>query len=350
MKKRFILLLGLGLTFIIVPFLFNTYSILRLLSVALGTLMCLFSFSFHKNNVLIRIILLIILLGGAFSVDLLLVSKYTRVPIFARNIESSENVKTYNSFFYRVYDCNGKKTFDKGYKLSYVCDLNDLKEINIVDLLSDPKKGYNEYKEKFVNVLGKISKITGKESIELALYSKNENSLNGNVSFNLNYNLQINTNEDLSKYRIYDYINVYGRVSEIKKTEQGYTLVLKDTLLVPCDLYNEYSYEIVNSDTKALTNLVSDKDYYYYGISSLNIKYDSDNIYELSYLLTDNRFTWNDLIKSSSYETLKDDEEQEIAKYYTLDKFNLLDCHNGKKIVINKNYKVNKDICDLNLE
>ena len=75
---------------------------------------------------------------------------------------------------------------------------------------------YPEYKNKFVRVHGKISKISGNESIELASYTSSEESLNGYVNFNLDYTLNVKSNEILSSYRIYDYIDVIGRVDSYK--------------------------------------------------------------------------------------------------------------------------------------
>ena len=350
MQKRLVIFWGIGLVFLLSPYFLNSYNILRLVSVIVGILLIVVSLQvIKKENIALGVVLGLVLLLASYGVDYFLVKNRSRVPIYAYVVDSSKSISTYNSFSYRVYDCKDKRVFDQGYKLNYACSSDDLKQVNVNELLSEASEKYKEYKNMFINITGKISKIIGNDSIELALYSKNENSLNGNVSFNLNYILDVKTNEDLSRYRIYDYINVVGRVSELKKTNEGYTIILKDTVLIPSSLYKEYSFEIVNSDKKELTNLVKDKNYYYYGINSVNVKYDSDNIYELSYLLTDNRFTWADLIKNVSYETIKDEEEQEIAKYYILDKFKLLDC-NDKKIVVNKSFKITKDICELELK
>ena len=43
-------------------------------------------------------------------------------------------------------------------------------------------------------------------------------------------------------------------------------------------------------------------------------------------------------------------DEEEVAKVYNLEKFNVIECSNNKKIVANKNNKVNSDICELVIE
>ena len=198
----------------------------------------------------------------------------------------------------------------------------------------------------FVHIYGKISKITGNENIELASFSQSNDTLNGYVNFNLDNILVVSTDENLSQYRIYDYIDVYGKVSEYNNGK----IILTDTRLVASDIYDSYSFEIIANDNARLTNLVKEKNYYYYGINSVNIKYDHDNIYELSYLLTDERFKFNDLIKDKEFEVFKNDEDNEIAKKYKFDKFDYIECSNNKKIVANTKNNVDGSICDLELD
>ena len=40
----------------------------------------------------------------------------------------------------------------------------------------------------------------------------------------------------------------------------------------------------------------------------------------------------------------------EVAKKYKLEKFDLLECSNGKKIVANSKSKANQSICDLEID
>ena len=255
-------------------------------------------------------------------------------------------MKTYNSFFYRVYDCNNNLNLDYGYRSSYVCNNELLDIISINKFLQDPKDSFNEYKNKFVRIHGKISRISGNESIELAAKTKREEELNGNDNYNKDYTLNIKTTDDLSKYRIYDYIDVIGRVDLLKDN----TITLIDTKLISCDIYNDYSFEIVNNNELKLSNLIKEKGYYYYGINSLNVKYDQDNIYELSYVLQDEKLTFDDLVDDMDFKIISNKDEEEVAKVYNLEKFNVIECSNNKKIVANKNNKVNSDICELVIE
>ena len=347
MKKRLIVLLGLGLTLMIVPFLINIYSIFRIISLVLGIILITVSLCLKKKRNIFYIILVpLIMLVFSYGIDTLLFYTLKRVPVFSYAIKSSDKMRTYNSFFYRVFDCNGNLTLDYGYTKNYVCSNDCLDAININSFMQDAEESFKKYHHKFVHIYGKISKITGNENIELASFTESNNTLNGYVNFNLNNILIVNTDENLSKYRIYDYVDVYGKVTSINDGK----ITLTNTKLVASDIYDTYSFEIIASDDNKLTNLVKEKDYYYYGLNTINVKYDGDNIYELSYLLTDDRFKFDDLIKGKEYEVFKNEEDVEVAKKYKLEKFDLLECSNGKKIVANSKSKANQSICDLELD
>jgi hypothetical protein len=128
------------------------------------------------------------------------------------------------------------------------------------------------------------------------------------------------------------------------------TITLIDTKLISSDIYNDYSFEIVNNNELKLSNLIKEKGYYYYGINSLNVKYDQDNIYELSYVLQDEKLTFDDLVAGVDFKILSNKDDEEVAKVYNLDRFNVIECSNNKKIVANKNNKINSDICELVIE
>lgn len=347
MKKRLIVLLGLGLTLMIVPFLINIYSIFRIISLVLGIILITVSLCLKKKRNIFYIILVpLIMLVFSYGIDTLLFYTLKRVPVFSYAIKSSDKMRTYNSFFYRVFDCNGNLTLDYGYTKNYVCSNDCLDAININSFMQDAEESFKKYHHKFVHIYGKISKITGNENIELASFTQGDDTLNGYVNFNLNNILIVNTDENLSKYRIYDYVDVYGKVTSINDGK----ITLTNTKLVASDIYDTYSFEIIASDDNKLTNLVKEKDYYYYGLNTINVKYDGDNIYELSYLLTDDRFKFDDLIKGKEYEVFKNEEDVEVAKKYKLEKFDLLECSNGKKIVANSKSKANQSICDLEID
>ena len=347
MKKRSIILIILGAILLIIPFCLSNYSILRLIILALGIFLITLSLVFvKKRNIFLIIITPLILICLSYAVDTFMFYQFKRIPLFVYEIKSSDSMSTYNSFFYRIFDCNGSLTLDYGYLSDYVCAEGDLDEVDINTFLSEPIKTYDEYKNKFVKLSGKISKISGEESIELSSFTTTDGSLNGYVNFNTNYVVRVNVNESLSNYRIYDNITVIGRVANL--TEEGNVTVINllDTMLIPSNIYDNYSYEIVNSNNEELVSLASAQNYYLYGISSLTVKYTNNDIYELSYLITDSRFTLDTIIGDTSATNMYDDEETLQAKFYELEKFNVMVCENDKKIIANKSFDLTIDLCD----
>lgn len=346
MKKRIIFILGIGLSFLILPFLINTSSILRIFSLIIGIILITLSYIYKtKRNIILIMLLPLILLVTSYALDTFLLYEVKRIPIFAIEIKSSKEVKTYNSFFYRVYDCNKKLVIDYGYLKNYACSKSSLEEIDVNNILANTKDSYKKYKNKFIKVLGKISKISGNEVIELSSYTLGSNSLNGYVNFNLNNNLSIKTYENLSTYRIYDYISIIGRVAKMDNN----TITLSDAILIPSDIYKTYTYELI-SGNNTLTNLNSEKNYYYYGLTSLNVMYNEDNIYELSYLLTDEKLSWDELKNNLEVKEVLDNEDNILYKKYEGDYFTLMECANEKRVVVNKNVKNLDNICKMEIE
>lgn len=345
MKKRSLVCLILGIILIIFPYLFKSYSLIRLVILLIGIFVVTLGVGLNNSKNILAIILLpIILLCLTYGTDILLFYLNKRIPIYTYELKSSDQMSTYNSFFYRIYNCNKEYILDYGYKKSYTCSNDLLESLNINDLLSTTLQTYEKYQNKFIKVKGKISVISGMDTIGLSLYTDAKDNINGYVNFNLNNNLNALVNEDLSKYRIYDNIEIIGRVYSLNEDEGINTINLVDVLLIPSTLYDKYSYDIKTSNSKELVPLIPDKKYYLYGIDTFNIKYDDNNIYELSYLFSDTRFTWNNLIGDSKKEEIKD--ENDIVAYkYDLDNFNLLECINGKKIIANKKLPLNANSC-----
>ena len=251
MKKKSIIFIVLGAILLIIPFCLSSYSILRLILLALGIFLIALSLVFvKKRNIFLIIITPLILICLSYAIDTFMFYKFNRIPIFVYEIKSSDSMSTYNSFFYRIFDCDGNLKLDYGYLSDYVCSDDDLDTIDINTFLSDPTKAYDEYKNKFVKLSGKISKISGEENIELSSFTTTDGSLNGYVNFNTNYVVRVNVFESLSNYRIYDNITVIGRVANMTEEKDVTIINLIDTKLIPSDIYYTNSYEILKNDKK----------------------------------------------------------------------------------------------------
>ena len=344
MQKIWLLIIGIIL--IILSFSLDFLGIFRLIILIIGIL--LIDMQITKNYPKSKILLLflpIFLLIVAFGLDILLVANFNKVPVFSYEIKSSEKVSTYNSFFYRAFSCNHKIIMDYGYQKNYVCDNNDLETHDVNAFLGETIASFHEYQHKFVKLQGKISKISGVNILELSPYKEDaKNTLNGYVEFNTEYVVRINTESDLSQFRIYDEVTVIGLVSKLTK-DSATIIDLNNTVIIPSDIYDNYSLEIIENDSKEITNYVEKKNVFLLGLNDIYVHYDENHIYELKYLITDERIKVNDLIKDTNPEEIKDEEENIIGNYYKFSKFNIISCQNNKTILINKNLNINKDYC-----
>lgn len=341
-KKIVISFIIIGALFIIIPFFFNTYNILRLISILFGIILITVSLALKENkNIYLIFIIPLVLIVLTYSLDIFLYTEFSRLPLYIYEIKSNDQVSTYNSFFYRIYNCNNDFTLDYGYEKRYVCSSNLLEEIDINTFLNNPLESYQNYKNKFVKIYGKISKISGRENMELDAYDVVDNSLNGYVNFNNEYKVSVVLDEELSSYRIYDYVSVIGRVD----TYESGTIVLQDAYTIPSDIYNNFTYELNLRNDPTITNVINN--YYLYGITSLNIKYAENAIYELSYLIADGKITIDDIIGNNGGEILRDENNNIAARKYELNDFNVLVCENSNYIFANKNLDLNGTTCSL---
>jgi len=93
-----------------------------------------------------------------------------------------------------------------------------------------------------------------------------------------------------------------------------------------------------NYDNK-MTNLLDNV--YYLGISNIYYKYNEDNIYDLSYILTDKRDSIDNIVKGKEYT-----ENNNNDRVYKFEKFNLVRCSNEKTIFVNPNISIKDNICE----
>ena len=346
MKKLKIFILVIGILLIFLSFLLNGYNVLKLVILAFGILLFTLSIVFSSyKSVFIIFFVPIILIILTYGIDMFLFYKYNKIPIYVIEEKSNNLISVYQSFMYRIYNCNNELILDYGYEKDFICNSDLLNTIKINDFFNDLKLIKNKYFNKFVKLEGKISKISGVEYIELAMFTNNKNSLNGYVNFNDNYKVRVLVNEDLSKYNIYDNLVVIGRVSKIEEKNETFVIYLDDSKLITSEIYDSFTYEIVENNAKTLNAIADLDDYYFYGLSYLNIKYSDDAIYEISYLLLDNKINLDDIISDNSASILRDEESIVVAKKYDLEKFNLLVCESGKKIFANKDFNLSVDLC-----
>ncbi len=333
-----------GFLFVIISFVFNSYSLWRIFSLLVGIiLLVIISEKLLKRKYLF-ILMPIVLIVLSYSLDFFLVSKFNRVPIYSLKKESNPLVLTYNSFFYRIFKCQNTSIMDYGYESNFLCNYDLLEEIDVNSFLSDSLANFRKYKNKFVKIKGKISKKSGVNSLELSSYKIDDaNKLNGYVSFNTEYKVKVNTNSNLSKFYIYDDVTIIGIVDSL--TKEPFTINIIDPIIIPSDIYYQYTYEVITSDNKAVSNYVEKQNIYTWGIENIYIHYDLEHIYELKYLINDERITIASLINNKEYTEVYSNEENLIGKIYEMDKFKILKCENSKIIITNEEWKLNYELC-----
>lgn len=336
MKKEKIILI-ISLIFMVVPFFINIYSIYKLISLCISIVLVDVYFIVEKKAKLFLLLYLpIILIILTYSIDYLKTYALKMRPIFVFEQKMNDNVSVYNSLFYRIYKCGDEEYFDNNYEESFKCDTSLIKEIDINKLLNEPKESYKEYKNKFIKVTGKISKIKGTSSLEMQAYTLVEGQLNGYVKFNETSKLIVNLEGiDVSKYKIYDYVTIVGLLNNYDKNKE--ILTLNDIKLEEKDLYNEYVIHVIEGN-KCEKKEYIDK-YSLYCLENIYLDYKIDK-YELSYALKDKKVTIEDILQNTEIE------EVENAKIYKHEKFNILSCSIDKNIIINKNEKIDYSLCE----
>lgn len=339
MRKKKIILIIISLLLIVVPFLINIYSIYKLISLALGILLLDVSFAMSKKvNIFLLIYLPILLIIFTYGIDYMKTYTFDLSPIYVFENKINDKVSIYNSLFYRIYKCNNEYIFDNQYKKNYVCETELLDSIDINKLLNEPKESYKKYKNDFIKVTGKISKISGTSSMLMQAYTISDGSVNGYVKFNETSKLKIDlSGVDISKYRIYDYITIVGLVSDFDKDTQE--MILTNVKVEETNIYDTYTYQVIESSKCSKEIEEYTDNFYTYCIENIYLDYKVDK-YELSYALKDKKISLNDLIANSELE------ETDNYKLYKLEKFSILSCSENKNIVINKNGKVDYSLCE----
>lgn len=343
MKKRTILII-IAFLLIIIPYFINTYSYLRLSSYILGlVLLAVLIFKYNKSFFTTIIVLITIFVSSCF-IDFILCYK-KHIPFISAEVISAKNVKTYYSIFYQINICYDNWNVDKFYQKGYSCEKDDLKKTSVNDFLNV----YESNKKRYIRVKGKISQIVGEKYIELKPYEEDGITINGTVNFkeDIVLRLSINNNDiDVKKLKIYDEIEFIGRVDKKIKENELNIYLFKDVQLYQTDLYENFEI-IVNTDDKCeldKTMLVEINEIKYYTscLKDINIRFDENNIYDLDYVLMDEKINLKDLLKLN-LENIKDANNNTL---YKLDKLNILVCSN-KDVILGKNILLENGYCEV---
>ena len=345
MKKGIlrILLLIIGLILLISAYALNKYNLLRTILLIIGLILLVTQSVLERNHKFIFAILFtLIYLGFAITIDYIVVKTFHKTPVLTLNILTTGNVKIYNSFGYRVWQCDTSKEeyiVDPLNKLGYFCSTDNMNTININVISKELVNNFKKYQNTFIKLDGKVSSIVGNEYFTLNPYTIDNNNLNNQVTFQDNLTLQVYNNDlskNISEYRVYDNITFIGRINSIEEQNSKYTIKITDTLITDKDV-SDFTIDVTlndacNLDKQYLTKVDSDT-IYTSCLKNVLINYDNG--------LENRNILWNDFLsKASNYETLT-----QYSKF-TFSKFDVIKCSNNDFIISNKNSNLD-NICTM---
>lgn len=333
----------LGILFIILPYFFNTYSLLRLLFLLIGIFIFLLGcFLLKKINVLKIILYLLLLIITTYGIDLVL-TYLGRTPIYAYQNKTDDRFFTYDSLIYRIFNCQEEKVFDFLYKMNYVCKTN-LNEQDINSFLEKSSNNYNKYHNKFISIRGKVSEIKGNEYIYLQPFIQKTNGLVGELTFNKNLTLKVENNQENLKlygnYEIYDNVIVTGKIVSKEKD----TIIMHDVKIDKVNNFDNFSIEVKKSkDCKNDIKKLTTTDYNYYSdcLEYIHVIYDEFTVYDLLLSLETNKLNFEKWVSGVNKE------ENDLKELYKFKDYSLLKCKSTNTVLIGSSkLKLTSKFCD----
>lgn len=345
MKKNILLIIAFIL--MVIPYFINYYIVLRLLSYIVGMLLfCLVLFK-NKKNIIVNTIIVITIFISSYYVDYILCHK-ERIPFMTKEVISSDKVISYYSLLYQVNICNKEWNLDKFYQKGFTCKKEMLDKISINDFLST----YESNKNSYLKISGKISQIVGEKYIEVAPYENEENSQNGEVIFKQDIILRLPLKDldiDIKKFKIYDEIEFIGRVIDKTKEDEKNIYLFDDIIIYQSELYNEYELVVENDNNCELDKTeyvkINDLTYYTSCLKNVDVKFNEENIYDLDYVLLDEKITLDNLLKRS----ITQNKDAFNNTLYELKEFKILVCNNNE-VVLGKNISLESNYCEANTD
>ena len=250
--KKNVFMIIIGIILIVIAFLLTSLSYFRILLTVIGVTLFVIAVS-RTDKMSKKMCTLLFLLFMLISVliDSIIVLNLNRIPVYSYNVITNHNSKVYNALGYRVWDCEGKELkVDRFYKLGYYCDVNDMEAIDSNAFLSQVVDNYDNYKNNYIKISGKISKKEGINYIEMQSYQSNEITLNGYVSFSDSVTLRAvfkSEKEALNSYDIYDNITIVGKVWYLKQENDKYIVYMDDAKVVDEEVLGDYSIVVTES-------------------------------------------------------------------------------------------------------
>ncbi len=311
----------------------------------------------YKNKKLLETIGIFLVLFIIYVViDGITVVTFKKIPIFSYNIITTEKTRVYHAIGVRVWQCDKEDykniIVDPFYNKGYICSVDDIDPIQSNSFLNSVIENYDEYKNTYVKIVGKISKKNGQNSIEMQPYTTTDITVNGYVTFADNITLRILFNQSeplLDDYDVYDEITVVGIIKNMDENKGKYIIYMYDTKISSKLNLNTFKVSTVNSNNCKMSDVIytSDKNVVYsYCLDDIVVSFDEENQYELATALSSNKVTVNDLYLNSNN---KEENEENETIIYRFDNYSVLVCDytlSNKIVIGNEKMKLEDVNCE----
>ncbi len=351
-------LLLVGIIIALISLIIKQFTPIRIILMIIATIVITCSIV-NKNKILIknpRYILLIylIILFLSFLADAITVAMLNRVPVYTISIINTEKTRVYNGFGFRVWQCDKNNynnlIVDMFSSKGYYCDGEDIEEIDSNSFINSVVTNYDDYKNQYVKIRGKISGKSGRTGFDMQAYTEDEITVNGYVKFADNITLRVLFNEPESKldnYDIYDDIVVVGQIKNLETTGSKYVVYMSDAKILSSETYSTYTItanrEYECSSQSEYIEMADYNVYTYCLEPDINVSLNGKN-YELSSVLSSGKVTIKDILSKTS--TIESDENGN--KIYKYKNYNVIKCNPEKSkdiIIASRDTKIDQVTC-----
>lgn len=293
-KKRFISMI-IGVLLLLIALLMTKFNIIRVFLCILSIIVLTYSNQLERTNKKVFIPLFVIIFTFfVIALDYLVVCTLKKPPIISYGIVTTKYGTVYNAIGYRVWSCkNDTFVVDPLYKQGYYCEKESMSSENINNVLSTVVNNFDDYKDSYVKIIGRVSKIESDKTFYMQMFKEND----GVIKFDETYRLYVefNTKVDMASLSPNVIITVIGKIDRrdgnyIYMIDSSFT---KEQISTDDVLFNAQTNIYCEYD-KQLWFQTSDNIFYKSCIEDINLKI-NDNIYNLQNAILNNLISLNEI-------------------------------------------------------
>ena len=321
--KRFISML-IGVLLLAVALLMSKFNLIRAILCILSIIVLAYANQLERHNKKLFIPLFVIIFTFfVIALDYLVVASFKKSPIFSYNIVTTKYGTVYNAIGYRVWSCkNNDFKVDPLYKLGYYCEKESMTSENINNVLSTIVENFDNYKDSYVKIIGRVSKILDDKSFYMQMFREDNNIIKFDETTKLYVEFNYKNN-DVAGLANNSIITVVGKIDRkegnniymIDSTFTREAISSGDVLFgAETNIYCEYD--------KQLWFQTSDNIFYKSCIEDVNLKI-NDNIYNLQNAILNNLITLSEIEDEAlGYQT----QSKDNSRMYNFKDFKMLVC------------------------